>query len=216
MKPLDLSQSQVEGILQQVIQTALTDVCTEAMQPARMAQQFLRSEGEEILRLAVTDFYKRHAVIFHPQLDSLASDVLLRAVALFCQRESLDTSYVMTYLHTQAHVALQDVMQKALTRYKNCASDAKASRTDEEVEHDFYERVEALNAQRQALSSEMSAYFRPKVQALLEANDIRAVRELLNTMPECPTRMIIAAMVTHHQFAASQSNPTADDDCNAL
>lgn len=220
MKPLDLSKSQVEGLLQQVMQVTLGDLCDEADLSKCGVTTFVLGDGEDILRQVLVDYGRTD--FFRGDLTTLAGTSTLRAIAAFTQREGLDTQLVMNYLHEQLGITIQGLIGAALRRYERTAADRQATssvdagdtKTDSTLEDTFYERVKALDAQRAELSAEMDAHFRPKVKALLEVNDLGALKALIDAMPACPTRMIIAGMYANH--LAEGAHLVEHKSCNAL
>ena len=217
MKPLDLSKSQVEGLLQQVIQVTLGELCDEVELAKCGVTTFLLGEGEELIGHVLRD--DTRTSFTREGIETLAGTAALRAIALFTQREGLDSAAVMDYLQRQLGITIQGLIKSTLARYERTAADRQATSAvgecdDAAIEQAFYERVNALNAQRIALGEEMSGHFRPKVEALLAANDTQALNDLISAMPECPMRMVIAGMYANHMAAGAHL--TEHKDCNAL
>lgn len=59
--------------------------------------------------------------------------------------------------------------------------------------HSLAAEMSAMNAAREALSEKMSALLLPQADSLLKKGDIKSVQAMISTLPECPTRMKIAA-----------------------
>lgn len=214
MKPLDISKSQIEGVLQQSIQSALVHICSEAAVSVRPAHEFLLSEGEQVIPLVVNESFERNEGIYRPQLENMASEALMKAIAVFGQRTAIDSKVILDYLHSHITEAVQQVVEETLTRYANCAADREASLTDDEIEATLFGRVDALAQTQTELNAEMNKNFRPKAEAMLAANDVKGLQDLLNRMPACNFRMTLAGMYAQHQHTHKQDE--TNPNCTAL
>tara|TARA_B100000700_G_scaffold311500_2_gene393734 strand:+ start:165730 stop:166377 length:648 start_codon:yes stop_codon:yes gene_type:complete len=215
VKPIDISQSQVEGLLQQAIQQALVDICSEAVIHIRTAHEFLHTEGEEVIASTVSESFNQYDGIYRPQLENMVSNAILRAITLFCQRQSLDSNFIMTYLHTSVTTVVQQVIDETLKRYANNAADRAANTSSEDIKAAFYERVNAIEGDRQVLAQEMDAYFLPKAKEMLADGNIKALSDLLNFMPACTTRMKLAGLYAQYQHEKDDHDGN-DPSCNAM